>query len=278
MVTRRQFLAGSIGAVGVVGGVGLAAVGPRRVERKLGLIHSADLSVASSGWPVVEHTLASKAMRRDVRWAMALPPAPATGVIVCLHGRGGDRLAPLSNMRMHDFVAAAGHSFAVVGVDGTDHAYWHPRSDGTDALSLVIDELIPVVDRQLGALPRAIMGWSMGGYGSLLAAEQFPSLFRAVCAASPALWLTAKEPADGAFDSADEYAAHDVFANTAVLSSLRVRVDCGTDDGFVSAARAFATKLPQVNLGKFTAGQHDDPYWRSIAPAQIATIASAFQA
>jgi hypothetical protein len=73
MVTRRQFLAGSIGGVGIVGGVGLAVVGPRRVGRKLGLIHSADAHVAASGWPVVERTLASKAMKKDVRWAMALP-------------------------------------------------------------------------------------------------------------------------------------------------------------------------------------------------------------
>jgi enterochelin esterase-like enzyme len=167
-------------------------------------------------------------------------------------------------------------SIGSVGVDGTDHAYWHRRRDRTDALSLVIDELIPVVDRELGVLPRAVLGWSMGGYGSLLAAEQFPSLFRAVCAASPAFWLTAKESADGAFDSADDYAAHDVFANTDALLPLRVRVDCGTDDGFIKAARAFATKLPPANLGTFTVGQHDDPYWRSIAPAQIATIASAF--
>jgi enterochelin esterase-like enzyme len=278
MVTRRQFVTGSIGGVAVVGGVGLAVVGPRRVGRKLGLIHSADTHVAASGWPVVERTLASKAMKKEVRWALAVPGVAPTGVIVCLHGRGGDRSAPFTNMFIHDFVAAAGHSFAVVGVDGTDHAYWHRRADGTDALSLVIDELIPAVDRELGVLPRAILGWSMGGYGALLAAERFPSLFRALCAASPALWLTAKESADGAFDSADDYTAHDVFANTAALSPLRVRIDCGTDDGFINAARAFATKLPNANLGAFTAGQHDGPYWRSIAPAQITTIASGFQA
>ena len=100
-----------------------------------------------------------------------------------------------------------------------------------DSFAVVIDELIPAIDRELGVLPRALLGWSMGGYGSLLAAEQFPSLFRAVCAASPALWLTAGESADGAFDSAEDYASHDVFANAAALLSLRVRVDCGTDDG-----------------------------------------------
>jgi hypothetical protein len=82
--------------------------------------------------------------------------------------------------------------------------------------------------------------------------------------------------AHGAFDSADDYADHDVFATVAALGSLAVRVDCGTDDGFINAARAFATKLPNANLGKFGPGLHDGPYWRSIGPAQIATIASAF--
>ncbi len=57
------------------------------------------------------------------------------------------------------------------------------------------------------------------------------------------------------FDSADDYAAHNVFANTAALSPLRVRVDCGTDDGFLNAARDFAAKLPTVNLGSFTDGR-----------------------
>ena len=114
-MSRRKFLAGSIGAVGAVGGVGRAAVGPRRVGRKLGLIHSADVQVAASGWPVVERTLDSKAMKGDVR----------------------------------------------------------------------------------------------------------------VCAASPALWTTADEPAGDTFDSPEDYKAHDVYANAAALSSLKVRIDCG---------------------------------------------------
>ena len=275
MVSRRQFLVGT-GSVVATGTVGLGIVGPRRVFRKLGLIRSTDLNVASAGWPITEYTLTSKAMKGPVRWAMARPVGVPTGVIVCLHGRGGNRRAAFDNMHIHDFVAAAGHSFAVVGIDGTDHAYWHARNDGTNALSLVIDELLPAVDTELGAaVPRAVMGWSMGGYGALLAAERFPSLFRAVCAASPALWLTAKESAEGAFDSAEDFATHDVFAGVSALSSLKVRVDCGTDDGFINAARSFATKLPNPNLGTFGPGLHDDPYWRSIGPAQITTIATA---
>jgi hypothetical protein len=45
--------------------------------------------------------------------------------------------------------------------------------------------------------------------------------------------------------------------------------------GFLEAAKAFAAQLPNDNPGSFAAGFHDDAYWRSIAPAQLTTIAQA---
>lgn len=153
----------------------------------------------------------------------------------------------------------------------------HPRADGTDALTMVLDEFLPAIDAALGAsLPRAILGWSMGGYGALLAAERAPAMFTAVAAASPALWLRSDEYSPGAFDGPEDFEAFNVFAGSASLRGLAVRIDCGTSDGFVHAARQFAEQLPAPNLGRFTAGYHDAPYWRSIAPAQLATIADSF--
>jgi enterochelin esterase-like enzyme len=233
-----------------------------------------------SGWPVEEYALTSQAMKRDVRWAVARhPQQPPTSVIVALHGRNNNRRAAFDMVHLHDAVAAAGQSFAVIGVDGGAASYWHARRDGTDALSLVINELLPAVDTMLGAaLPRAIIGWSMGGYGALLAAETAPSMFRAVVAASPALWEHADESAPGAFDDARDFDSHNVFAGIGTLRDLAVRIDCGTGDGFVNRARRFAERLPTANLGSFTPGYHDGAYWRSIAPAQIATIAAAMRA
>jgi hypothetical protein len=54
-----------------------------------------------------------------------------------------------------------------------------------------------------------------------------------------------------------------------------VRIDCGTKDPFLPTAKAFAAKLPHANPGGFSFGYHDAPYWRSVAPAQIDTIAGA---
>jgi len=218
-------------------------------------------------------------MKGDVRWAYAEPPVPPTGVIVCLHGRGGDRRFAFDSIHLHDVVANAGASLAVVAVDGGASSYWHPRADGTDALSMVLDELLPEIDAVLPAnLPRVILGWSMGGYGALLMGERAPDKFRAVIAASPALWLQAGESASGAFDNAEDFAKYDVFADVKNLAGLAVRIDCGDGDGFAHAARVLASELPHPNLGGFGLGYHDDSYWRSIAPAQIATVVAALKA
>jgi S-formylglutathione hydrolase FrmB len=274
--TRRTFLTAA-GGLALSGAAATVAVGPTRVGRRLGLIHSHDLTLPRSGWPVEEHTLASAAMKRDVRWAISRhPKQPSMGVIIALHGRNNNRRAAFDTVHLHDAVAAAGHSFAVVGVDGGASSYWHARRDGTDALALVLDELIPAVDSLVGgALPRAIIGWSMGGYGALLAAETAPAKFRAVIAASPALWEQAGESASGAFDDADDFNTHNVFNGIGALRDLTVRIDCGTNDGFIHRARLFAEQLPTPNQGTFTTGYHDGAYWRSIAPAQVETIASA---
>jgi enterochelin esterase-like enzyme len=141
---------------------------------------------------------------------------------------------------------------------------------------MVVDELLPAIDDELDArVPRAVLGWSMGGYGALLVAETAPASFRAVVATSPALWRSYDEAAGGAFDSAADYQRFDVSTNTSVLSSLTVRVDCGTDDGFIAAARRLACILPNPNAGSFTSGFHDAGYWRSMAPTQITTIVRA---
>jgi len=274
MLSRRAFIGG---AGAVAGAVGVAAVGPNSLLHRLGLKVSPDHRVPTSGWTVTNHQLDSTAMARPVTWAISEPPGGAKGVIVCLHGRNSTHRAAFDSIHLHDVAADLGYPLAIASVDGGAHSYWHPRADGTDALTMVLDELLPAVDVSLGAvLPRAMLGWSMGGYGALLVAEHAPDRFTSVTAASPALWLQPDEFSPGAFDSPDDFDAFNVFTRSAALAGLAIRVDCGTSDGFVHADRRFAEQLPATNLGGFSNGYHDAPYWRSIAPAQLTTIAHSF--
>ena len=143
---------------------------------------------------------------------------------------------------------------------------------------MLLDELIPYCRRELGlggAAGEAVMGWSMGGYGALRAAESRPDAFRGLCAVSAALWRSYDDGVGDAFDGAADYAAHDVYAEAGRLGGLPVRVDCGRQDPFYEADKAFAEALPKEPQGGFEPGGHNDAYWRRVAPPEMDFIAAA---
>ncbi len=143
---------------------------------------------------------------------------------------------------------------------------------------MITAERLPAVTAMLERnAPRAVLGWSMGGYGAVLTAERAPGEFRAVAAASPAIWDSFEHSAPDAFDDPADFGRYNVVDGLPKLSSLTVRIDCGTDDEFIGQARRVAASLPVPNQGRFSSGFHDASYWRSIAPHQIATLAVALQ-
>jgi len=271
--TRRSFLLGGA-AVVAAGGVALEAAGVDRVLRQLGLRES-DHRVDPSGWSVDEGSLPSTHAPASAPWAMSRPlgDAPLAGAIVCLHGRGENHRFAFDAVHLHDVVAALRLPLGVAAVDGGEHSYWHARRDGTDAGAMLLDDFVPLVRRQLGIERLAVLGWSMGGYGALLAAERRPDLFDAIVLGSPALWLDAGETASGAFDSREDFERNDVFAGLEELDPSRVRIDCGTHDPFIAGGRELARRLGPEATATFPDGYHDVPFWRSVAPAQVRFIA-----
>jgi enterochelin esterase-like enzyme len=217
-------------------------------------------------------------MGRTVSWSLSLPTRPAQAVIYCLHGYHNDHRFAFDEIHLPDVVESIGAPLAVAAVDAGSDSYWHARADGTDAMAMLLDEFIPFVEGRTNIPQRALLGWSMGGYGSLLAAERATSRFFAVAVASPALWTSAGQTAPGAFDNAADYHRFDVFAGEPQLTPLTVRVDCGTGDPFYQASRRFVAALPSGHQGSFGPGSHQASYWRSVAPAQVATITRAIPA
>jgi S-formylglutathione hydrolase FrmB len=274
VLSRRAFLGG---AVGLVAGVGAAAAefGPAGVRHRLGLLNSPDHRVSAGRERVLSGSFPSQHMHQAIGWSISVPTAAPIGVVFCLHSWGNDHTMAFSGLHIPDVVAASGAGLVVAACDGGRHSYWHPRADGSDAMAMFFEEFMPLVDREVAPLTeRALLGWSMGGFGALLFAEQHPEAFRVVAAGSAALWTRADLVPSGPFDGAGDYHRWNVFDHTTGLSSVTVRVDCGTYDPFLSADRTFASRLPAGHPGSFTPGFHDFPYWRSIAPAQIATIAA----
>ena len=196
-------------------------------------------------------------------------------IVYCLHAKGGDHRMAFESIRVPQVAASLGIAVAVAAVDGGPDSYWHRRADGSDALAMLLREFVPLVRARVGPLPQALMGWSMGGYGALLAAERASRQFQAVSVASPALWLTPGATAPGAFDSPANFYANDVFTGVDALRTMTVAVFCGTGDPFYPAARHLVSLMDFPHLARFGPGVHGPGYWRRVAPAQLRAIARA---
>ena len=207
-------------------------------------------------------------------YVIAMPPGQKGMLrpVIALHGMDGDATQMLEfgvEEGLANLAKQGKPPFAVVGVDG-GNTYWHRRAEGGDSGAMVLEELLPMLGSMGMDTSRVgFMGWSMGGYGSLLLGSRLgPSRVAGICAISPALYTSFTDSAPGAFDSDDDYAQNNVFGLPA-LNSIPLRVDCGTFDRFYFATRQFVGQLKKRPAGSFSLGGHDEVYWRMQLPGEL---------
>jgi enterochelin esterase-like enzyme len=285
-VTRRGLLAGAglAAAVLLVGGVAWRVAPWRDWLGSAGDKLGVDI-LGASGITRRDFTLDSRYVDEPVGYSIAWPPGygPGDPLPVCfaLPGRGGG-----PPMGFADHVAAAvrrdeSPPYAVVGVDG-GVSYWHRRKTGEDRLGMLLHELVPLCARRYklvgGGRKRAVIGWSMGAYGALVAAETEPDRFAAVVAVSPAVWTSYDAmmlgPRD-AFDDAADFARHDVIAHADRLAGVDVRVDCGKQDPFYGYVTYLRAALPDPSAVHYGHGGHDYDFFGKVAPAEARFIGRA---
>jgi hypothetical protein len=286
-VSRRRFLrllGGAVGAsvVGATGVVGLDGRLYHKLEDEWAYSDGPDLSLPSSGAHIVSGSFESRFMHREVGWAYSLPAnVKPRAIVLSLYGKGADQFAAFDNLHLPDAAASVGAPLAIASADGGTDNYWHKRANGTDAHAMLVEEFVPLLTGWLGALPFALHGYSMGGYGALLAAERGvkptgASFFKGVAASSPALWTEPGETAPGAFDGAEDFSANDVFGDVAALRSLSVRLDCGTLDPFYQATHQLSGLMTWPHVAVFRPwATHTSGFWRSVAPGQMRFLAAA---
>ncbi|GFG86693.1 hypothetical protein MALGJ_33690 [Mycolicibacter algericus] len=258
-------LGATVGAAGALGVSSLIGVRPARATPTLPTMTTGSFASAARGGI-------------STNWAIARPPGQTESLrpLIALHGKGSDAATVMAGgveQGLAEAVAAGLPPFAVVAVDGGG-SYWHRRTSGEDSGAMVTDELLPLLtDQGLDTSRVAFIGWSMGGYGALLLGGRLgPRRTAAICAVSPALWLSPGATAPGAFDGVADFAANSVFGMPA-LGSIPIRVDCGDSDPFYSATRAFIDQLPNPPAGGFSPGGHDGSYWSSQLPAELTWVA-----
>jgi pimeloyl-ACP methyl ester carboxylesterase len=266
-ITRRGVL------VGVVAVPWLAACSAG-VDRPAG-VDLQEGTFSSRFWPdqLVRWRLA-RPSQRLARPSQAGSVTAAQPLVVALHGYGEDADWPFSSLHIQRHVARTG--LAVAAVDGGSF-YWHARRSGIDTSAMVVQDLLPLLRGKGLATSRiALIGWSMGGYGALLMASRLGRRRVAgVVAVSPALWQSPADSAAGAFDDHEDFLRNDVFAARRALAGIPIRLDCGRDDPFIVANRAFARALPSATA-TFDGGAHTEDYWTPHLATQMDWLSKRF--
>lgn len=296
---------------------------------------------------VITDSLWSFALGTYKKATVYLPPSYDAGaerypVAYYLHGWSGNETnwvkAGHLDAAMDSLVARGGREMIVVMPDGDD-AWWMTSSSLPDVPACVRTlpayvgeastfcvpwphyddyvayDLVRWVDRtyrtRADRAHRGVAGLSMGGYGALLLALQFPELFGAAASHSGVLWplewapggvlQRPRESVDSSWariwkgavgqsmrsvfgkDTAAWYARDPARlldrarARGAVLPALKA--DCGTADPFLAGNRAFRDAVQSRGVALVYdefAGAHDWPYWRTHVSESLTWLGSQF--
>ncbi len=225
------------------------------------------------GADVEELEIRSKAVGETLPVDVVVPDGEGDGrpLLVFLHGRGSGQDSVLHDELFSALDDQGDQAPLIAAPYGGEASYWHDRGDGAWG-EWVMDEVIPRVQRKFDTDPErvAIGGISMGGFGALDLARLNSGEFCAVGAHSPALWLSAEETAEGAFDDAEDFGAHDVVASAssdpAPYLAKPVWVDAGDEDPFRPGIDAFADRLEASGADlrfHIWPGGHESEYWKS---------------
>jgi S-formylglutathione hydrolase FrmB len=214
----------------------------------------------------------STALGRTMPVKVVVPkgaPANGRGLVVFLHGRGEDESSYLVEPMFEALASLKTRAPVIAFPDGGDSSYWHDRDTG-DWSSYVLKDVIPKLVGRFDIDPSkiAIGGISMGGFGAYDIARLDPGRFCAVGGHSPALWTSASDTADGAFDNAGDFDANNVIdiAGSAAkpYNDMKLWIDAGDDDPFLDADSAFEDALKEAGahvVVKSGNGGHDLGYW-----------------
>lgn len=245
-------------------------------------------AIPASAYALTSGTLQSTAMQAAIPWQVAMPrrvdargPLP---LVVALPGEGGNDNNFVTGNGLPGYATAANLHVCFVSAGDVGSSYYHPRSNGTNYFSFVVDELIPMVERRFHVggtrARRATYGSSMGGFGSLLVAQQRPDLICAAVGSSPAVFPSyhaAITGHPGTFDSEADWQRWGLWNHLSSMGAVPVRIDCGTADPFSPTAKELIARIPHA-VGGTESGCHDDGFWRRQAPTQLRFLADRFDA
>ncbi|GAB3247905.1 alpha/beta hydrolase-fold protein [Kineosporia babensis] len=279
-----MLLTGAAGAAlsgaAVAGSLSGVLPGRRHLREALGIGQAGEGVPDAGGAEPQFETFDSAARGTQVTFGWVTPPnqkPDGLPVILVLHGRGDDAHSVFDSLGMHQFLAAhveaGGKPAGVVSVDGGE-AYWHPRANDDDPLSMLSDELLPrVAELGFNTANLGVMGYSMGGFGALLLARESSHQrfvpIKAAAASSPALFAQASATSAGSFDDAADFQRWGALSDKPDVKNIPLSVSCGVDDPFSTETERYREACDPTPAGSIGNGAHNHGYWRAQVPAQL---------
>jgi len=193
-----------------------------RLLNSLVLLVSLSLTSVLFAGEVQHQSFHSKTLNRDYVYNIYLPDGYQTSglrypVFYLLHGNLGTENSWVRNGNIAetaDALIAAGKIPAQLIVVPADPKFWWADGAEEKALTAFIQDLVPQVEQQFRTLNeregRAIGGYSAGGFGTVNIALQYPEMFAAAAALSPAVYVPVP-PSDSSAVKQDTFLTNGEF-------------------------------------------------------------------
>lgn len=244
-----------------------------------------------------ELKLDSKLMNREMPYRVILPKdyqikkTEKYPVIYLLHGLTGHFNDWTDKTQIVEY--ASDYNYIIVMPEGNDGWYSDSATVENDRYeSYIIQELIPDIEKKFPAAQnrenRAVAGLSMGGYGSLKFGLKYPDKFILTGSFSGALkaaelsvkqaeaskWNALIDSIKNVYgdDDSETRKQNDIFKIVKAKSADDLRnlpffyIDCGTEDGLISANRDFVMLLAEKKIPhefRELPGVHNWIFWDS---------------
>lgn len=268
-----------------------------------------------------DQSLYSKTLGQEIKYSILLPQEYLSettakyGVVYLLHGWGGDQnswgASGLNIQSIADAQQSKGNVRPLIYVMPQGfNSYYCNRYDGNfNYMDMLINELIPLIDKRFrttaNKTERAIVGFSMGGFGALSVASQHPEAFSVSVGLSPSLntdeqYATLSQ--DGwnlqwgsIFGGSGQIGTSRLTSYyksqcplhffkdkaAATFQGVHYYIDCGDDEERLYAGNgALHSLLREKNIDheyRVRNGAHTDSYWRESMKEVLPFIECSFK-
>ncbi len=249
---------------------------------------------------ILDIAVHSPSMQKDIP-CLVIQPSPKTGEknddkcypsIYLLHGYSGDYKGYADNIDDLGALADAHQTIFICPDGGFNSWYFDDFYDKKVCYeTFIAKELVEHIDSHYPTIAdkahRAISGLSMGGHGALFLAIRHPNTYSAAGSMSggvdlcpfPLQWEIHHRLGHFLFHRA-RWKQHSVTNLLAQIpKDLALRIECGSDDFFLPANRAFHKKLLEANIPHEYAearGDHNWDYWKPATHLQLAFFRNYF--